>query len=93
MATLNHIEKTQTLSDNINDIIKRIKPHIFMIAKAGNILFTDKMSQAIEANVRASVGQLETSSQLIEDLVRKGKMQIHGAVLNLDTGYVDFLET
>lgn len=92
MATLNHIEKTQTLSDNINDIVKRIKPHIYTIAKAKNVLFNDKMAQAIEANVRASVGQLETSSQLIEALVRNGKMQIHGAVLDLDSGVVEFLE-
>lgn len=91
-ATLNFIEKTTTLSDNINDIVKRIKPHIFTIAKTKGAPFEDKMSLAIEANVRASVAQLSTSSQMIEELVRKGQMQIHGAVLNLDTGLVDFLE-
>ncbi len=91
-ATLNHIEKTQMFTENINDIVKRIKPHIFTIAKSKSTLFDDKMSLAIEANVRASVGQLSTSSQMIEELVSKNKMEIHGAVLNLDTGNVDFLE-
>ena len=92
MATLNYIEKSQTLTDNINDIVKRIKPHIFTIAKNKTTLFEEKMSQAIEANVRASVAQLSTSSQMIEELVSKGKMVVHGAVLNLATGNVDFLE-
>ncbi|MBC7711956.1 MAG: carbonic anhydrase [Rhizobacter sp.] len=91
-ATLSSIEKAETFSENINDIVKRIRPHIFTIAKNKNTLDADKMAQAIEANVRASVGQLETSSQLIEELVRKGKMHIQGAVLNLDTGFVEFLE-
>lgn len=91
-ATLNYIEKTQTFSENITDIVKRIKPHIFTIAKTKDTLFEEKMSLAIEANVRASVGQLSTSSQVIEDLVRKGQMQICGAVLNLDNGHVDFLD-
>ena len=92
-ATLNHIEKKETISENINDIVKRIKPHIFTIAKSKTTLPEEKMNQAIEANVHASVGHLSTSSQLIEELVRKGQMQIHGAVLNLDTGIVEFLES
>ena len=91
-ATLQYIEKSQTLTDNINDIVKRIKPHIFTIAKNKSTLFEDKMSQAIEANVRASVAQLSTSSQMIEELVKNENMHIHGAVLNLDNGLVDFLE-
>ncbi|MBC7428682.1 MAG: carbonic anhydrase [Bacteriovorax sp.] len=91
-ATLNSIEKAETFSENINDIVKRIRPHIFTIVKNKSTRDEDKMAQAIEANVRASVGQLETSSQLIEELVRKGKMFIQGAVLNLDTGFVEFLE-
>lgn len=91
-ATLDHIETSQPFSENINDIVKRIKPHIFTIAKTKGMLSDDKMSEAIEANVRASVGQLSTSSQAIEKLVAQNKMQIYGAVLNLDTGLVYFLE-
>lgn len=91
-ATLSYIEKTETFTENINDIVKRIKPHIFTIAKNKSTPFEDKMGQAIEANVRASVGQLSTSSQMIEEMVKKGKIHIQGAVLNLDTGIVEFLE-
>jgi carbonic anhydrase len=91
-ATLQHIEKPQTFTENIDDIVKRIKPHIFTIAKNKTTLFEDKMSQSIEANVHASVGQLSSSSQLIENLVKKGSLHVLGAVLNLDNGKVDFLE-
>lgn len=91
-ATLSMIEDKQTFTDNIGDIVKRIKPHIFTIAKNKNLPFEEKMTQSIEANVRASVAQLESSSLLIESLVRNGKMQIHGAVLNLDSGKVEILE-
>ena len=50
------------------------------------------MERAVEANVRASVNQLSHSSRLIESLVQKKEMKIIGAVLNLSTGEVDFLD-
>jgi carbonic anhydrase len=92
IATLNHIEKTQTFTENINDIIKRIKPHVYTIAKCNKTQYEEKLEQAIEANVRSSVAQLSTSSQVIEELVASGKLHIYGSVLNLKTGLVDFLE-
>ena len=39
----------------------------------------------------ASVSQLSHSSRLIEGLVRQGKVNIQGAVLDLPTGRVDLL--
>lgn len=92
-ATLNHISKIETVSsENLRDIVGRIKPHIFSIASAKESTFEDKLVKSVEANVRASVAQLATSSRLIEDLVQKGKMRIDGAVMNLDSGVVEFLE-
>ena len=92
-ATLNHIAKVETVSsENLRDIVGRIKPHIFTIAKEKEMSFEDKLVRSVEANVRASVCQLSTSSRLIEDLVRQEKIQIHGAVMDLDTGLVEFLE-
>jgi carbonic anhydrase len=92
-ATLNHISKIETVSsENLRDIVGRIKPHIFSIASAKESTFEDKLVKSVEANVRASVAQLATSSRLIEDLVQKGKMRIDGAVMNLENGVVEFLE-
>ena len=92
-ATLSHIEDPQAISsENIHDIVSRIKPHIFPITQMRDLSYEEKFTQAVEANIRASVGQLSSSSRLIEDLVSKGKMTIFGAKLDLATGKIDFLE-
>ena len=92
-ATLDYIEHAHTISsENIHDIVSRIKPHIFAITRLKQISPEEKMARAVEANVLASVGQLSHSSRLIEALVEQGEMQILGAVLDLDTGQVEFLD-
>lgn len=91
-ATLDHLQGERAISsENIHDIVRRIQPHIFPIARLP-LDEEEKLSRAVEANVRASVSHLEHSSRLIEGLVEAGKMEIVGAVLNLDTGKVEFLE-
>jgi carbonic anhydrase len=92
-ATLHHIDGHAIASENIHDIVSRIRPHIFPIAQMQDLSDDEKMTQAIEANVRASVGQLAHSSRLIEGLVLEGKIQIIGAVLDLASGLVDFFES
>lgn len=92
-ATLDHIENPQTISsENIHDIVSRIKPHIFPIAQLPDISLEEKMYRATEANIRASVNQLSHSSRLIEGLMQEKKMHIIGALLDLNSGRVNFLE-
>lgn len=92
-ATLDHIENAHAISsENIHDIVSRIKPHIFPIAQLRGATHEEKLTRAVEANVLASVSQLSHSSRLIEGLVGQGKMKILGAVLDLATGKVEFLE-
>jgi len=92
-ATLDHIEDPQAVSsENIHDILSRIKPHIFSIAQLPNMTHDEKLDHAVKANVLASVSQLSNSSRLIENLVHHGKVKILGAVLDVATGHVDFLE-
>lgn len=92
-ATIDYIEnKTPIESENIYGIVSRIKPHISCIAKRNDLSYSNKMNQSIEANVLASVDQLSHSSQIIEDMVSKKKIKIVGAVLNLATAQVEFLE-
>jgi carbonic anhydrase len=91
-ATLDHIENAQAIhSENIHDIISRIKPHIFPITQQ-NIRYEEKLARAVEVNVLASVSELSHSSRLIEKLVAQGKIRIFGAVLDISTGKVDFLK-
>ena len=92
-ATLNHIENPQEISsENIHDIVSRIKPNIFSIAQMHDMPMEERLNRSVEANVWASVSQLSHSSRLVEALVKQGKMKIVGAVLDLNTGQVRFLE-
>jgi carbonic anhydrase len=93
-ATLDYIEHSKAISsENIHDIVSRIKPHIFPIAQMHDLSDEEKSMRAVEANVRASVNQLSHSSRLIEGLVDQGKIMIIGAVLNLASGLVNFLDS
>lgn len=92
-ATLNHIENPQSFStENIQDIVGRIKPYILPVSKLREITYEERLNRAVEANVRASVNQLMHSSRLIERLVSEDKLKIYGAVLDLSTGVVNFLD-
>ncbi len=92
-ATLRHIQTKESLSsDGLNDIVSRIKPHIHAIAKIKEISDEEKVSRAVEANVRASVSQLSHSSRIVEEMVTLGQLKILGAVLDLATGVVTFLD-
>jgi len=92
-ATLDHIEHAHAIpSENIHDLVSRIKPHIYSISQIKDLSYAEKLARSVEANVRASVAQLSTSSRLIEGLVTDDKIKIIGAVLELATGKVNFLE-
>jgi carbonic anhydrase len=92
-ATLDHIHNADAIpSENIHDIVSRIKPHIFSIAKIPDLTPKERSNRAVEANVLASVNQLSHSSRLIEGLVLGGKIKIVGAVLHLLSGQVRLLQ-
>ncbi|MBI1216501.1 MAG: carbonic anhydrase [Alphaproteobacteria bacterium] len=92
-ATMEHITDPQSIpSENLHDIVSRIRPHVFAIAQMPEMPAAEKISRAVEANVRASVDQLSHSSRIIEALVLEGKLTIAGAVLDLATGKVNFLD-
>jgi carbonic anhydrase len=92
-ATLDHIEHLSAISsENIHDIVSRIKPYIYSISQIDGLSYEEKLEKSIVANVLASVNQLTNSSRLIESLARQGKIKIVGSVLDLATGEVQFLE-
>jgi carbonic anhydrase len=92
-ATLDYIENANDIStENIHDIVGRIRPHIFQITKQNDISRSEKLELAVEANVRASVSQLEHSSRLIEKLVQDKKVEVVGAILDLESGKVRLID-
>lgn len=92
-ATLDHINDNQSIySENIHDIVSRIKPHIFPITQMKDVTYEEKLDRASRANVIASVNQLSHSSRLIESMVQQKKIIIVGAMLELSSGKVEFFE-
>lgn len=92
MATLDSLRgPAQRRSRNISDIISRIRPSL-------ELLLLTPLSEewireeAVRTNVRNSVAQLRHGSRLIEDRLSKNDLQIEGAVFELNTGLVRFLD-
>jgi carbonic anhydrase len=51
-----------------------------------------RMAQAVRINALASARELRDSSELLHELVEKGRVRIVAAVYDLATGVVTFLE-
>jgi carbonic anhydrase len=77
-------------SKNLRAITDRIAPHIQAIAQRGS--GPETLRDATLANVRASVDHLQHGSQILEELVLKGRVVVVGAEYDLETGVVQFLE-
>lgn len=77
-------------ANHINDIINEIKPSV---AKAISNGSTEKtlLDDAIVLNVQNSIGKLRESDTLSE-LEKEGKIKIVGAIYDIATGKVTFLE-
>jgi carbonic anhydrase len=90
-ATLNAIATGQgPESKNLRAITDRITPHIEAIARRGSGPETHR--EAVRANVRASVDHLRHGSQILEELVMKGRVKVVGSEYELETGRVTFFD-
>jgi len=77
-------------SRNIRSITDRIMPHVDHLAKSSANL--EEISPlAVRANVAASVDYLRHGSRLLEELVLAERLAVVGAVYELETGWVRFL--
>lgn len=89
-ATVQAIAGNGPDSKNLRSITDRITPHIQGIAHANS--GPETMRQAMRANVRASVDHLRHGSQILEELVLKGRLKVVGAEYDLETGRVNFFD-
>jgi carbonic anhydrase len=90
-ATLEYLERPSVGSKNVLDIVERIRPAIEPLVSASS----DKgalMSAATRANVRASAAQLRSSSSLLEERIRSGRLLVVGAEYSLESGVVDMFD-
>lgn len=91
------INPDQQFSPNLRSIVDRIRPSVYNLheiytANGQDIDAQELINRGIKANVRMSVTQLRHGSRILEDAVNNGSLIIVGAVYDLDTGKVTFIE-
>ena len=91
------INPDQQFSPNLRSIVDRIRPSVYNLheiytANGQDIDAQELINRGIKANVRMSVTQIKHGSRILEDAVNNGSLIIVGAVYDLDTGKVTFIE-
>jgi len=77
-------------SKNLRAITDRIAPHVEPLLAKG-LPREELLLEALKANVRAQMDQLRHGSELLEELVSKGRLAIAGSYVELETGVVHLL--
>jgi carbonic anhydrase len=94
LATLEELRKpTADQSPNLRAIVDRIRPSVEGLMATDIRNDTEALvTQAVRANIRASVDHLRHGSQVLEQLIKDEGVRIVGAEYSLETGVVDFFE-
>jgi carbonic anhydrase len=87
-AAVAHIDANDTLPGAIRDLVDVIRPAAAAVrGKPG-----DKLDNAIKANVAMGVERLKGLDPILAPLVKKGDLKVVGAVYELRTGAVKWLD-
>lgn len=92
LATLEELRRpTENQSRNLRAIVDRVRPSV------EGLLATDLrhdvdalVTQAVRANIRASVDHLRHGSEVLEQLIQEDGLLVVGAEYSLETGIVEF---
>jgi carbonic anhydrase len=72
---------------HISRLVEAIKPALEVAKNQPG----DKLDNAVRANIRMVVGQIKSSTPILADLAKKGKIKVVGGRYDLDTGAVEML--
>ena len=87
-AAVAHIDANDTLPGSIRDLVEVIRPAAAAVrGKPG-----DKLDNAIKANVQMGVERLKGLDPILSGFVKKGELKVVGAVYELRTGLVRWLD-
>ena len=87
-AAIEHIDANDVLPGSIRDLVDLIRPAAAAVrGKPG-----DKLDNAIKANVEQGVERLKGLDPILSGMVKKGELKVVGAVYELRTGLVKFLD-
>jgi carbonic anhydrase len=80
-------------SRNLRSIVDRVRPAVETVVSARASHDVDALvSDAVRANVRASVDHLRHGSELLEALIQRDGLRVVGAEYSLDSGVVTFFD-
>jgi carbonic anhydrase len=93
-ATLEALRKPDPdLSSGLRSLVERITPAVAPLLDASPASDDAALAPAaVRANVRAAVEQLRHDSTVLADLIRGGGLRVVGAVYDLTSGAVEFLD-
>jgi carbonic anhydrase len=93
-ATLEELAgQATTQSRNLRSIVDRVRPSVeSVMAVGGDLDSATLIHEAVRANVRASANHLRHGSEILERLIRDGRLLVIGAEYSLETGTVDFFD-
>lgn len=84
-ATVEALQKGNTLPGHIADLVRAMKPGIEPVLKTPG---DDLRQRAVVANVQANVRRLQTERPILNEMVAAGKLKVVGACYDLPTGKV-----
>lgn len=80
-------------SRNLRSIVNRVRPSVQAVVSGGRDRSIDTLvTDAVRANVRASVDHLRHGSELLEGLIHRDGLRVVGAEYSLETGVVTFFD-
>ena len=92
LATLEELRApTENQSVNLRSIVDRVRPSVEQLLASDLRHDADALvTQAVRANIRASVNHLRHGSQVLEQLIQDDGLIVVGAEYSLETGVVEF---
>ncbi len=93
-ATLEALEQPMPGSfRNLRSIVDRVRPSVEPLLKTDLAGDPNRLvAAAVRANIRVSAEHLRSGSEILEGLIREGRLAVVGAEYSLDTGVVDFFD-
>ncbi len=94
LATLEELGRPrEAQSRNLRSIVDRVRPSVEALLATELRHDPDALVwQAVRANVRASVDHLRHGSEIVEQLIQKGRLRVVGAEYSLESGVVEFFD-
>jgi len=84
--------KDAPVQGSIVPLVENIIPAVYSAREKNPKLSGDKlMARVTEENVRLSIENLISRSSIIRDKINEGKLQILGAIYNIESGEIDWL--